>query len=339
MNNLCIIGNEKISSKKDHFYSANIDFKTISEGLNFFFDIKLIVRKSDQNENFKLKLKLKSVLLSSNFVEFLILILCEIIKRKTRKFLIISITPYTFCAYLILCLFSCDIYLYLRSDGIKEYEYILGKKWRFLYKIMFFFFIKKSKIISCYKGLYKGKAHQMLQPSELDKKWLTRRKISSPKKKIKLLYVGRIRVEKGIFNFLNLFNKLNNNFLLTVVGDKKIQLSNNRVKFFYFFKKVVSLIRKFDNCHIFVLPSYTEAHPKVIDEALSRIRPVIVFSDIKHVAKDRFGVFVVDRDLNQFSKKISYIIENYEKICKRIYKNVLPKKKDFILNLVSAIKK
>ena len=204
---------------------------------------------------------------------------------------------------------------------------------------MFFFFIKKSKIISCYKGLYKGKTHQMLQPSELDKKWLTRRKISSPKKKIKLLYVGRIRVEKGIFNFLNLFNKLNNNFLLTVVGDKKIQLSNNRVKFFYFFKKVVSLIRQFDNCHIFVLPSYTEAHPKVIDEALSRIRPVIVFSDIKHVAKDRFGVFVVDRDLNQFSKNISYISENYEKICKKIYKNVLPKKKDFILNLVSAIKR
>ena len=204
---------------------------------------------------------------------------------------------------------------------------------------MFFFFIKKSKIISCYKGLYDGKIHQMLQPSELDKKWFTQRKIITPKKNIKLLYVGRIRVEKGIFNFLNLFNKLNNNFSLTVVGDKKIELSNNRVKFFYFFRNVSSLIRQFDNCHIFVLPSYTEAHPKVIDEALSRIRPVIVFKDIKHVAKDRFGVFVVDRDLNQFIKKINYINKNYKKICKTIYANVLPKKKDFLLNFVSAIKR
>jgi hypothetical protein len=123
------------------------------------------------------------------------------------------------------------------------------------------------------------------------------------------------------------------------VGDKKIELSNNRVKFFYFFRNVSRLIRQFDNCHIFVLPSYTEAHPKVIDEALSRIRPVIVFSDIKHVAKDRFGVFVVNRDLNQFIKKINYINKNYKKICKKIYTNILPKKKDFLLNLVSAIKR
>jgi glycosyltransferase involved in cell wall biosynthesis len=337
MNNLCIIGNEKISSKKNYFYAANVDFKTISEGLNFFFNIKLIARKSKQNENFKLKLK--SVLLSSNIIEYLVLIFFEITKFRTRKFLIISITPYTFCAYLILNFFSCDIYLYLRSDGSKEYEYILGRKWRFLYKIMFFFFTKKSKIISCYEGLYDGKIHQILQPSELDRKWFTQRKIITPKKNIKLLYVGRIRVEKGIFNFLNLFDKLNNNFLLTVVGDKKIELSNNKVKFFYFFRNISSLIRQFDNCHIFVLPSYTEAHPKVIDEALSRIRPVIVFSDIKHVAKDRFGVFVVDRDLNQFIKKINYINKNYKKICKTIYTNILPKKKDFLLNLVSAIKR
>ena len=337
MNNLCIIGNEKIFSKNNDFYSANIDFKTISEGLNFFFNIKLIARKSYQNENFKLNLK--SVSLSSNIIEFFAFIFFEIIKFKTRKFLIISITPFTFCAYLILCLFSCEIYLYLRSDGIKEYEYILGKKWSFLYRIMFFFFIKKSKIISCYKGLYNGKIHQMLKPSELDKKWFSQRKIISPRKNIKLLYVGRMRVEKGIFNFLNLFNKLNNNFLLTVVGDKKIELSNNKVKFFFFFRNVTSLIRQYDNCHIFVLPSYTEAHPKVIDEALSRIRPVIVFRDIKHVAKDRFGVFVVDRDLNQFNKKINYINKNYKKICKTIYANVLPKKKDFLLNFVSAIKR
>ena len=38
MKNLYIIGNEKISQNNDIFYSANVDFKTIIEGLNNFFN-------------------------------------------------------------------------------------------------------------------------------------------------------------------------------------------------------------------------------------------------------------------------------------------------------------
>ena len=337
MNNLCIIGNEKIFLNKNNFYCANVDFKTITEGLKNLFNIKLIARKSNKNENFRLNLK--TVLLSSSIIDFIILIFYEIIKFRKTKFLIISITPYTFCAYMILALFSSDVYLYLRSDGFKEYEYILGKKWKFLYRAMFFFFTRGAKIISCYEGLYTGKIHEMVQPSELDQKWFKNRKIISPSKKIKLLYVGRIRVEKGIINFLDLFNKLNNNFLLTIVGDNKIQLFDNRVIFFHFFKNVHSLIRQYDKNDIFILPSYTEAHPKVIDEALSRLKPVVVFSEIKHVAKNRFGVFVVDRNLNQFVKKIKYIKRNYKRICKKISENLLPTKKEFLFDLISALNK
>ena len=39
----------------------------------------------------------------------------------------------------------------------------------------------------------------------------------------------------------------------------------------------------YDDHNIFILPSFTEAHPQVLDEALSRFRPVIVFSEISHV--------------------------------------------------------
>ena len=204
---------------------------------------------------------------------------------------------------------------------------------------MFFFFTRKAKIISCYEGLYSGKIHKMVQPSELDQRWFKNRKIITPSKKIKLLYVGRVRVEKGIVNFLDLFNKLNINFLLTVVGDNKIQLFDKRVIFFYFFKNLHSLIRQYDKNDIFILPSYTEAHPKVIDEALSRLKPVVVFSEIKHVAKNRFGVFVVDRNLNQFVKKIKYIKRNYKRICKKISENLLPTKKEFLFDLISALNK
>ena len=51
MNNLCIIGNEKIFLNKNNFYCANVDFKTITEGLKNLFNIKLIARKSNKNEN------------------------------------------------------------------------------------------------------------------------------------------------------------------------------------------------------------------------------------------------------------------------------------------------
>ena len=46
MENLFIISNEKISKKKNYFYSANVDFKTIIEGLKFSFNVILISRKA-----------------------------------------------------------------------------------------------------------------------------------------------------------------------------------------------------------------------------------------------------------------------------------------------------
>ena len=51
-----------------------------------------------------------------------------------------------------------------------------------------------------------------------------------------------------------------------------------------------SIIKFYDECNIFILPSFTEAHPQVLDEALARrLRPVIVFKEISHVVRDRKG--------------------------------------------------
>ncbi len=336
MENLYIISNEKISHNDSFFYSANKDFKTIIEGLKNNFNIKLLARKSLEKQNFRINYS--NIYSSRTFLDYIISVVFSF--KNKNKYLIISITPYTFCAYLIILLFSEKAYLYLRSDGFKEYESILGKKWVFLYQIMFYFFIKKSKIISCDKNIYKGKIHKLLKPSELDKNWFKNRRVVLPKKKVKLLYVGRIRVEKGIFYFLNFFSKLGNNFILTIVGDKKINLKKKkRIRFFYFYKNDKNLIKRFDINDIIILPSYTEAYPKVVDEALSRYKPVIVFKDIKHVVRKKFGIFVVDRNINKFIMKINYITDNYKEISKKISKNILPTKKKFIFELVSALKK
>ena len=88
-----------------------------------------------------------------------------------------------------------------------------------------------------------------------------------------------------------------------------------KIKIFHFKNENDSDIIKFyDDHNIFILPSFTEAHPQVLDEALSRFRPVIVFSEISHVKRDREGVFVYKRDHKSLIDTIKYIINNYKDI-------------------------
>ena len=131
MKQLFIIGNEKISFYNKKFYSANVDFKTIVEGLNKHFKVILIARFSSKREIFKISYN--KILLTTNIVSYMLNVILSLKNLRTNKYLIISITPYTFCAFVFLQFFSNQIYLYLRSDGHKEYEKILGKKCVFLY--------------------------------------------------------------------------------------------------------------------------------------------------------------------------------------------------------------
>jgi glycosyltransferase involved in cell wall biosynthesis len=337
MNNLYIIGNEKISQNNNTFYSANIDFKTIIEGLRIFFKLILVARKSLKKENFVIKHN--NIFLASNYFSYLYKIILSLRNIRNNKYLIVSISPYSFLAYLFLFLFTNKIYVYLRSDGFKEYENILGKKWVFLYQIMFFIMLRKSRIISCQRKLSRGRRFYLVRPSELDEIWLKKKKkINFKEEKIRLLYVGRIRIEKGIYSLLNIFSKLEKDAELTIVGDKKITLFNNyNIKFYTFFTKKKNLIEQYDKSHIFILPSYTEAHPKVIDEALARSRPVIIFDEIKHIVGDRKGIFICKRNHRDLENKICYINKNYSKIVKDISKNILPTKKVFCENLNNII--
>lgn len=335
MKELTIIGNEKISFNEEKFFSANIDFKTIIEGLSVNFNLYALGRKSKNKENFIIKHK--NIILSKNIFIYLINIILTFKKQK-NIYLIISITPYTFLSFLLLFLFKKNVFLYLRSDGFKEYESILGKKWVFFYKIMFLIMTTNTKIISCQKNLSRGKSYFLVKPSELEDLWFTNRSTNLPKTNVNFLYVGRIRIEKGIFFLLDMFSQLDKRFNLTVIGDKKINMPNNKnINFFYFLNNVQELIFKYDQCHIFVLPSFTEAHPKVIDEALSRLKPVIIFDDIAHVIENRIGIFKTKRNPKDFTNLVENIKKNYNEIVKNIYDNILPTKKKFIEDLTQII--
>jgi len=95
----------------------------------------------------------------------------------------------------------------------------------------------------------------------------------------------------------------------------------------------------YDSSKIFILPSYIEGFPKVISESLARLRPVIIFEDIKYVTHGRKGIFVCKRDDDSLRKTITYIFNNYKNIQKKIKKNYFFTKDNFKKELLTSLKK
>ena len=126
---------------------------------------------------------------------------------------------------------------------------------------------------------------------------------------------------------------------MTIVGKGKSIFLANNIKLHDYQSDFKSLIKFYDDNNITILPSYTEAHPKVIDESLARLRPVIIFEDIEHVIQGRLGVFVSKRESVSLLNTIKYILDNYSNIQNQITKNKLPTKKEFISEISNILTK
>ena len=332
-NKLFIISNESISSNNDENFCDNIDLKSIPEELNNFFDVTLIARKSNHIRS--KKIDLKNIFLSNNIIYFLFLIIRSF-KEKNSKYLIISLSPYTFLGSLLLKIFSKQHFLYLRSDGFEEYRAIFGTVGVIIYKIFFFIGTINANLIACREHLLKRKKGTVVQPSQLNEKWFQNRETKPIK--TNLLYVGRLRIEKGICSLIKIVK--NKNLSLTIVtSEKEVKLKDNykNISLITFENKNDAIIKIYDECNILILPSYTEAHPQVLDEALARCRPVIIFKEIEHVKRDRLGVFVCERNFESLNNKINHILNNYQNIFNEIKMNKLPTKKNFINQLKEII--
>ena len=332
---LFIFSNESIHINENKFFCDNIDLKSTPEGLNKKFEVYLFGRKSLKKRAHEIKLK--RIKIFSNIISYVSSVISTA-KEKETKYLVISITPYTLIISLILRIFRKKPIIYLRSDGYGEYKAILGKIGPLIYHLMFNIASLIGDFISCRNYILKGKKGKIVSPSQLDSVWFRKPK-SLEIKNFKLLYVGRIRVEKGIFSLSNLIRN-KRDITLTVIGAEK-QTSNkinqSNIKIHPTQSNKARLIKFYDDHNIFVLPSFTEGHPMVLLEALARRRPVIIFEEIKHVIGEKKGVFVSKRNFLSFFGTLNFIRKNYKKIQKDLLKNKLPTNKEFIDEFVKII--
>ena len=100
---LFIISNESIFYKNNEFYCDNLDMKSIPEGLSQNFQINLLARKSKKDRTHKINLR--DIKLFSNLFAFLLGIF-KTFKNQNTKYFVISISPYTFFACLVIFFFK-----------------------------------------------------------------------------------------------------------------------------------------------------------------------------------------------------------------------------------------
>ena len=335
MKKLFIISNESVFEKEKKFYCDNIDLKSSPEGLNEEFEVNLLARKSSIRRSHEIKIE--NIKIFNSIFTFLSAII-KSARTKDSKYLLISISPYTFLASIIIKLLGKSPIVYLRSDGYAEYKIILGFIGSFIYHLMFSITSLISNFISCHEYILRGKKGKIVFPSQIDSEWLKETKEIGVKN-FELLYIGRLRREKGIFSFLNLI-KNKNNISLTIVGAERgtsYSINQSNVSLYENENNKNKLIKFYDNHNIFVLPSFTEGYPMVLLEALARKRPVVVFEEIKHVVGNNKGIFVSKRNYTHFLETINYIKDNYQKIQAEMKQNQIPTNKNFIKEMGSLI--
>jgi glycosyltransferase involved in cell wall biosynthesis len=334
---LYIISNDKFYNEK---YLNHNDLGSVINCFQNNFRINIIARSTKRKFKF---------LVLQNKIQFLNFFSIKTINNirladKKAKFLFISLTPFNLINYLFINFFlrKKNFYLYLRSNGFKEYEIIFGYLGKLFYHLMLRLVINNVKLIISSSDLrYNKKKFNLIQPSELDPEWFDNQLIARVSKKIKFIYLGRFKKEKGIKDFIELINSTKLNFELKVYGLDSLKNFSNTKRINYYTqifdkKKIINI---YDKANIFILPSFTESNPKVIWESLARLRPVIVFDDIKHVVKNKIGVYVSKRNITSLIKTVNFIINNYKLIQLQIKNNNFPSKENFEKDFVHILKK
>jgi glycosyltransferase involved in cell wall biosynthesis len=331
MREIILITNDKIFLSKKKLSTVNNDTINIIEAIQNSFNIFLFSNNSKNKKKFTLNIK--------NKITKINLRLFFLLRNKKLKIFMISVTPRNLFFFIFIKFFTKNNkgHVYLRSNGHKEYASKIGSIGFFIYSMMLRYIENSLKVVSVSKKIISKKMKFLITPSELDQIWfnkLQKAKLDFPR----LLYIGRIKKEKGIYSLMNLIKDFDFKFKLSIVGGINSNKSKNKnIKFLNEVAEKKRLIKLYDSHNIFILPSYTEGAPKVILESLARKRPVIIFRNIKHVKLNYKGIFICDRNVFSLKKQINFIIKNFEIIKNDMNKNKLPTKKSFQKELLNIL--
>lgn len=335
---LVIVSNEKVHQADGQLYCRNHALKVLTEGLSEHYDLSYIARQSKRKGRHQFLLK--NTWVASNIWRFLFGIF-RTYRKKRANYLLVSITPYTFLSFLMLFVARKKTFVYLMSDGHDEWKHLLGGWSVWIYHLMYKAVTAYAEVMVCHERLHTKCQSKLITASRLEEDWFQDRQLARLDKP-RLLYVGRLSAEKGVLDFINMFEGLDLDADLSVVGDGKdlqamSSISSERVHFMGYVSGNQALIDIYDQHNIMVLPSYTEAHPHVLDEALARHRPVIVFEDIAYVVQGKKGVFVAKRNPQSLLQTIHAIIQNYVNISVAMSQNALPTRQSMIKQIASVI--
>lgn len=139
-----------------------------------------------------------------------------------------------------------------------------------------------------------------------------------------IIYVGRYTKLKGFYDLIRLSSDMPNiNFHIIGSGDRFIDINKNIID--HGVIKYEEVYKYYDKCGIFLLPSYTEAFPLVILEAMARGLVILTSNlpGIREIIKEGKNGFLFNPgDINEIKKIIIYLKKNPDKI-KEISKNNL----------------
>lgn len=220
--------------------------------------------------------------------------------------------------------------LYVNSRKVKKkivedcfnkctYLIILSQEWE-----------EKIKVVKTFTPRMVIENYSIIHKECLEKKRMFRKKKNDVKK---ILFLGFITELKGCFDIPDIAEKIiskykNIKFILAGSGEiEKLRdkLKNKNIEKYFLFTGWVKSKEKeklLESSDIFFLPSYTEAMPMSILEAMGYGLPIIASDTggIPQLVKEGINGFMAKPgDIDIFSKKILFLLEN-EKLCNQMGK-------------------
>ena len=139
--------------------------------------------------------------------------------KSHDKYLIISLSPYTFIISIFLMILRKRIFVYLRSDGYEEYKCYSKFFGPLIYHLMFTIVSWRSNLIACRSHILRGKKGKIVYPSQLNQKWFLNRK-SPNLNSINLINVQtEMSHPMKIISVFNLYNSCQAESSLKALGE------------------------------------------------------------------------------------------------------------------------